>query len=159
MNLSPTLPKNIKATVNEIVEILSAEPSIAKLYKEWNKINREKLSLYYENKDTTVPLVDNKEFRSIKNAIIRAVMEMPVATCIVETAPISYQSMATTGGIVATLAKLIGEKWAAQQQHLQDQIDSRLQAKIDEKKQAMGLRTERTQKPNYQTREEYDMSM
>ena len=71
------LPKQIKATVNEIVAHLSAEPSIEELYKEWNKVNREKLSLYYENKDPTVPLVDNKEFRSIKNMIIRAVMEIP----------------------------------------------------------------------------------
>ena len=71
------LPKQIKATVNEIVAQLSTEPTIEELYKEWNKVNREKLSLYYENKDPTVPLVDNKEFRSIKNMIIRAVMEMP----------------------------------------------------------------------------------
>ena len=71
------LPKEIKATVNEIVTHLSHEPAIEELYKEWNKVNREKLSLYYENKDPTVPLVDNKEFRSIKNMIIKAVMEMP----------------------------------------------------------------------------------
>ena len=71
------LPKPIKATVNEIVAQLSTEPSIEALYKEWNKVNREKLSLYYENKDPTVPLVDNKEFRSIKNMIIKAVMDMP----------------------------------------------------------------------------------
>ena len=71
------LPKQIKTTVNDIVEHLSAEPAIEELYKEWNKVNREKLSLYYENKDPTVPLVDNKEFRSIKNMIIKAVMELP----------------------------------------------------------------------------------
>ena len=71
------LPKQIKATVNEIVDQLSMEPSIEELYKEWNKINREKLSLYFENKGPTVPLVDNKEFRSIKNIIIRAVMKLP----------------------------------------------------------------------------------
>ena len=66
------LPKAIKTTVNEIVTQLSSEPAIEELYKEWNKVNREKLSLYYENKDPTVSLVDNKEFRSIKNMIIRA---------------------------------------------------------------------------------------
>ena len=71
------LPKSIKATVNEVVAHLSHEPAIDELYKEWNKVNREKLSLYYENKDPTVPLVDNKEFRSIKNIIIKAVMELP----------------------------------------------------------------------------------
>ena len=71
------LPKQIKATVNEIVAHLATEPAIDELYKEWNKVNREKLSLYYENIDPTVPLVDNKEFRSIKNMIIKAVMELP----------------------------------------------------------------------------------
>ena len=71
------LPKQIKATVNEIVSHLSSEPAIEELYEEWNKVNREKLSLYYENKDPTIPLVDNKEFRSIKNMIIKAVMELP----------------------------------------------------------------------------------
>lgn len=71
------LPKHIKATVNEIVAHLSTEPTIEELYKEWNKVNQEKLSLYFENKDPTVPLVENKEFRSIKNMIIRAVMDMP----------------------------------------------------------------------------------
>lgn len=72
------LPKQIKATVNEIVAQLSTEPTIEELYKEWNTVNREKLSLYYESKGPTVPLVNNKEFRSIKNMIIRAVMEMPL---------------------------------------------------------------------------------
>ena len=71
------LPKEIKATVNDVASHLATEPAIEELYKEWNKVNREKLSLYYENKDPTVPLVDNKEFRSIKNMIIRAVMELP----------------------------------------------------------------------------------
>ena len=44
-------------------------------------------------------------------------------------------------------------------QRLQGQIDSKLQAKINEKKQALGLRTERTQTPSYQTQDEYDMSI
>lgn len=153
------LPKSIKATVNEIVAVLSEEQAIAGLYKEWNKVNREKLSLYYENKAPTVPLVDNKEFRSIKNMIIKAVMEMPTDSLMVENPSVSHQAVVAAGGIVASLAKLIGEKCAVQRQRLQEQIDSRLQAKIDEKKQALGLHTERTQKPSYQSQEEYDMSM
>ena len=76
-NVYGYLPKPIKTTVNEIVAQLSTEPSIEELYKERNKDNREKLSLYYENKDSTVPLADNKEFRSIKNIIIKAVMKLP----------------------------------------------------------------------------------
>ena len=194
------LPKEIKATVNEIVAHLSAEPAIEELYKEWNKINREKLSLYYENKDPTVPLVDNKEFRSIKNMIIKAVMELPPDVEIahtesskedsdVETLRISTQSYEedpvlkipkppdpvpifipsskpiprntteVTKGILGALARLIGNKCMDHRQALQGQIDHRLKQQINEKKLAMGLKIENTQKPSYQTEEEYEQSM
>ena len=194
------LPKPIKSTVNEIVAQLSSEPAIEELYKEWNKINREKLSLYYENKDPTVPLVDNKEFRSIKNMIIKAVSEMPEAPGPVITAqseeipddeyiqihprvseetttseppasadlpplviryeePIPTDIVATAKEIIGALAKLIGDKCMAHRQGLQGQIDQKLQSKINEKKLAMGLKTEVTQKASYQTEETYEMSM
>ena len=194
------LPKQIKATVNEIVTHLSSEPTIEELYKEWNKANREKLSLYYENKDPTVPLVDNKEFRSIKNMIIRAVMEMPpeveiaqsavsekdnddepiqirlrlypeeVATLIPRSAeplpivirhekPVPRGTMAVTKGIIGALARLIGNKCMDHQRALQSQIDHRLKQQMNEKKLAMGLKIENTQKASYQTEEEYEQSM
>lgn len=198
------LPKSIKATVNEIVNLLAGEPGIEKLYEEWNKINREKLSLYYENEDSTVPLVDNKEFRCIKNTIIKTVMEMPqdvrmrpvksvreqvIQLCpgnisptddplddgrdstnssvspetkqatIEIPKPVTQHTAAVATGIIGALARLIGDKCMAHRQSLQGQIDSKLRAKINEKKQALGLRTEQTQKPTYQTQEEYDMSM
>ena len=194
------LPKEIKATVNEIVAYLSAEPAIEELYKEWNIVNREKLSLYYENKDPTVPLVDNKEFRSIKNMIIRTVKELPPDVEIAhseatkednddEATPIHprvnveepvlkipkasdftpvvnhhkeavpHNTMAVTKGIIGTLARLIGDKCMAHRQSLQGQIDHRLKQQINEKKLAMGLKIEGTQKPSYQTEEEYEQSM
>ena len=194
------LPKQIKATVNEIVVQLSTEPAIADLYKEWNKVNREKLSLYYENKDPTVPLVDNKEFRSIKNMIIKAVMEMPPDVEIahsevskednddetisplprfyveelilrIPTAPdippvvihrkepISLDAKTAAKGIIGALARLIGDKYMAHRQSLKGQIDHRLKQQINEKKLAMGLKIESTQKASYQTEEEYEQSM
>ena len=194
------LPKSTKATVNEIAAQLSAEPAIEKLYKEWNEINREKLSLYYENKDPTIPLEDNKEFRSIKNMIIKAVSEMPetpgsvitaqseenpdgevtqiralvaeetttseppvsagpppIAIHYKEPAPLDFT--ATAKEIIGALARLIGDKCMAHRQSLQRQIDQKLQSKINEKKRAMGLKTEVTQKASYQTEETYEMSM
>ena len=194
------LPKQIKATVNEIVSHLATEPAIEELYKEWNKVNREKLSLYYENKDPTVPLVDNKEFRSIKNMIIKAVMELPpdveISTSDVPkedngdepiqfrprfyeeetrpTPPISatpppivthYEeatrpnTVAVAKGITGSLARLIGDKYMAHQHTLQGQIDHRLKQQINEKKLAMGLKIESTQKASYQTEEEYEQSI
>ena len=43
------LPKSIKETVNNIVAELARNKNLAKLYSKWNEINREKLSLYYDN--------------------------------------------------------------------------------------------------------------
>ena len=194
------LPKEIKATVNDIVSHLATEPAIKELYKEWNKVNREKLSLYYENKDSAVPLVDNKEFRSIKNMIIKAVMEMPPDVEIIiseanresnddepiqirphfyeeepvlinpktpnpppiaiqHKKPIPRNTMAVTKGIIGALARLIGDKCMVHRQALQGQIDHRLKQQINEKKLAVGLKIERTQKASYQTEEEYEQSM
>ena len=194
------LPKPIKATVNEIVAHLASEPAIEELYKEWDKVNREKLSLYYENKDPTIPLVDNKEFRSIKNMIIRAIMELPPDVEIAhseatkedndeetirpfprfyeeepilkipkppEPTPIIIHpkdpeprnTLAAAKGILGALARLIGDKCVAHRQTLQGQIDHRLKQQINEKKLALGLKTEVTQKASYQTEEEYEQSM
>ena len=194
------LPKEIKTTVNEIVAYLSAEPSIEELYKEWNNVNREKLSLYYENKDPTVPLVDNKEFRSIKNMIIQAVLELPPdveiahsevskednddepkqilprfyekepvlkiptvpnspSVVIHHKEPSPHNTVVAAKGIINTLARLIGDKYMAHRKSLQGQIDHRLKLQINEKKLAMGLKIESTQKASYQTEEEYEQSM
>ena len=57
------------------------------------------------------------------------------------------------------MARLIGDKCIAHQQTLQGQIDHRLKQQINEKKMAMGLKIEGTQKTSYQTEEEYEMSM
>ena len=158
------------------------------------------MSLYYENKDPTVPLVDNKEFRSIKNMIIRAVMELPLDVEIAASEvsngkndddPIQFRprfyeeeirpippisatpppivthyeeatrpnTVAVAKGIIGSLARLIGNKYMAHRQILQGQIDHRLKQQINEKKLAMGLKIESTQKASYQTEEEYEQSM
>lgn len=70
------LPKNIKQTVNDIVVELAKDERIADLYAEWNKANHEKLSVYYDKKKPDIPLEDNKEFRDIKNAVIRSTVLM-----------------------------------------------------------------------------------
>ena len=64
------LPKNIKKTVDDIVREISKDEGIAKLNAEWNRINREKLSMYHEKETPDIPLVENKELRSIKNSVI-----------------------------------------------------------------------------------------
>ena len=57
------------------------------------------------------------------------------------------------------MARLIGDKYMAHRQTLQGQIDHRLKQQINEKKLAMGLKIDSTQKPSYQTEEAYEQSM
>ena len=64
------LPKNVKQTVDDIVREIAKDENISELNAEWNRINREKLSLYHDRETPDIPIVVNKEFRSIKNAVI-----------------------------------------------------------------------------------------
>ncbi|MCM1333928.1 MAG: relaxase MobL [Eubacterium sp.] len=70
------LQKSDKIVVDAIVKELAKDSRIADFYAEWNNINRQKLSIYHNKPDPDIPLEDNKEFRSIKNAIIKAVVEL-----------------------------------------------------------------------------------
>ena len=59
---------------------------------------------------------------------------------------------------IQNLRRKLFEIYMAHQQTLQGQIDHRLKQQINEKKLAMGLKIESTQKASYQTEEEYEMS-
>lgn len=134
------LPKNIKQTVDSIVAELAKDERIAELYYEWNKANREKLSVYYDKKKPDIPLEENKEFRNIKNAVIRsAVLMMKTEQ---QGQPVSVNS--SIGNLVVQLAKAIASSCHKRRAKLSAQMDSKLKSKIEQKKQAHGLKTDRS---------------
>ena len=65
------LPKEVKAQVDEIVDRLAQLPEVAACYEEWWKLKDEIASYYGRNTPPHQPLVQQKEFRAIKNFIIR----------------------------------------------------------------------------------------
>ena len=65
------LPKEVKAQVDEIVERLAQLPEVAACYEQWWKLKDEIASYYGRNTPPHQPLVQQKEFRAIKNFIIR----------------------------------------------------------------------------------------
>lgn len=140
------LPKSIKEIVNSIVAELANDKNLAKLYSKWNEINREKLSLYYDNEKPDIPLEDNKEFRSIKNYILKSVNLLSKATPSYEIDKSSVEQ--TFSGIVLTLAKLIANSCKRKRAKLFGQVDSKLKSKLEEKKLARGLKTDRTVNQN-----------
>ena len=150
------LPLEVKDTVNKIVIELAKNDDIAKLYSEWNRVNKEKLSLYYDKKKPDIPLEDNKEFRSIKNMIIKAAVEI-----IQSSADENYTHQTITTAIrnlAKALCLLISQSYTKKLSKLNKQIDSKLKSKIEQKKAAHGLKTDYSV-IEYSEDDEQDMSM
>lgn len=65
------LKKPLKAMVDSVVDELENIPEVAACYQAWNAIRDEQESYYHQSPRQHLPLSQQKEFRSIKNAVIR----------------------------------------------------------------------------------------
>lgn len=65
------LPKEIKAQVDEIVDRLAQLPEVAACYDQWWRLKDEIATYYGRNTPPHQPLVQQKEFRTIKNMVIQ----------------------------------------------------------------------------------------
>ena len=70
------LKLDIKKTVDEIFSKLSDNESIKKMYELWREMEQQKHDIYSSAKVQFPNLVDNKEFRSVKNMIVQTVWQM-----------------------------------------------------------------------------------
>ncbi|MBK6087904.1 MobP3 family relaxase [Ruminococcus difficilis] len=147
------LPKPTKDLVDKIIHEIAKDEGIAALYSKWNEINREKLSLYHEKETPDIPLEDNKEFRSIKNDLLRA---FKILSQLPPENPVNAaQVKASASGILLQLAKLIAQSCQRKRAKLRSQVDSKLLSAIEEKKRAHGLKTDKSAQSNDDSEEEY----
>ncbi len=147
------LPKPTKDLVDKIIHEIAKDEGIAALYSKWNEINREKLSLYHEKETPDIPLEDNKEFRSIKNDLLRA---FKILSQLPPENPVSAAQVVThTSGLLTKLAKLIAQSCQRKRAKLHSQVDSKLLSAIEEKKRAHGLKTDRSVQSSDDSEEEY----
>ncbi|MBP8593974.1 MAG: SEL1-like repeat protein [Ruminococcus sp.] len=70
------LPKEIKQTVDDIFFLLSQNEDIQKLYDKWCEFEKAKYKMYTQKDKDFPDLINNKEFRSVRNMIIRTIMKM-----------------------------------------------------------------------------------
>ncbi len=70
------LQPNVKKTVDQIVAELAKNPVLKKMYEEWCVLEQQKYETYTSAVQKFPPLEENKVFKPIKNAVIRAVLEM-----------------------------------------------------------------------------------
>ncbi len=132
------LPKKIKNTVNDILIELMKDKKLSALYDKWNEINNEKLSLYYDNKNKSIPIEDNKEFRSIKNKIIQAVLNM---NCNI---PYEKWNFSDNGMLLSSVMSILADMFSTSARkrfdNLNNQIDRKQLSKEQEKRLAHGLK-------------------
>jgi len=70
------LPKAVKKTVDEIVNELGNLPDVAACYAVWNQLRDEIESYYKDTPRQHLPLSQQKEFRAIKNIVVREAAQL-----------------------------------------------------------------------------------
>ena len=132
------LPKKTKDIVNEILKEMMNDENLSALYDKWNEINNKKLSLYYDNKNKSIPIEDNKEFRSIKNKIIQAVLNM---NCNIPYQKWHYSDNGMIlSSVVSLLADMLSVSAKKRFDNLNNQMDRKQLSREQEKRLAHGLK-------------------
>ena len=70
------LDKNTKSLVNDIVKMLGADTQIAELYDSWYRYKCEIYRTYTDEMPEKIPIEENKEFKSIRNAVVKCAAEI-----------------------------------------------------------------------------------
>ena len=70
------LPKETKALVNEIVKMLGNDPQLSELYESWYGYKCETVRTYTDIMPDKIPIEENEEFKSIRNAVVSAVRDI-----------------------------------------------------------------------------------
>lgn len=79
------LQPNVKKTVDQIVAVLAQNSVLKKMYEQWCELERQKYETYTNAVPKLPPLEENKVFKPIKNAVIKAVSEIDFSVPNMET--------------------------------------------------------------------------
>lgn len=172
------LKLDVKAIVDSIVDEFSNDDRIKKLYDLWYEQKENTIRTYTDEIPDRIPLAQNKEFKSIKNAIIKEALKLNLTENVVEksensdnesvTKPFEYEentsaesvfdsdrgvlyprySIKTNRNSVAVsslyllryLCNIIQNQLRFEEKQKVQRTDRKLQQKINDKKQAQGLK-------------------
>lgn len=172
------LKPDVKALVDSIVEELASDDRIKKLYDLWYEQKENTIRTYTDEIPDRIPLTQNKEFKSIKNAVIKEALKLNLTEDEVEKNentdeeavlnPFEYEentsaesvfdsdrgvlyphySTKTNRNSVAVsslyllryLCNIIQNQLRFEEKQKAQRTDKKLQQKINDKKQARGLK-------------------
>lgn len=172
------LKPDVKALVDSIVEELANDIRIKKLYDLWYEQKENTIRTYTDEVPDRIPLVQNKDFKSIRNAVIKEALKVNLTEDEAEeikntdeesvSNPFEYEentsvesvfdsgrgvlyphySIKTNRNSVAVsslyllryLCNMIQNKLRFEEKQKAQSTDKKLQQKINDKKQAQGLK-------------------
>lgn len=172
------LKLDVKAIVDSIVDELSNDDRIKKLYDLWYEQKENTIRTYTDEIPDRIPLVQNKEFKSIKNAVIKEALKLNLTEDVVEksensdnesvTKPFEYEentsaesvfdsdrdvlyprysiktnrksAVASSLYLLRYLCNIIQNQLRFEEKQKAQRTDKKLQQKINDKKQARGLK-------------------
>lgn len=172
------LKPDVKAMVDSIVEELANDSRIKKLYGLWYEQKENTIRTYTDEMPDRIPLVQNKDFKSIKNAVIKEALKLNVTEDEAEESentdeesvsnPFEYEentsaesvfdsdrgvlyprySIKTNRNSVTVsslyllryLCNMIQSRLRFEEKQKAQMTDKKLQQKINDKKQAQGLK-------------------
>lgn len=157
------LKPDVKAIVDSIVEELASDDRIKKLYDLWYEQKENTIRTYTDEMPDRIPLAQNKEFKSIKNAVIKEALKLNLTEDELEyeenTSSEStfdsdrgvlypHYSIKTNRNSVAVsslyllryLCNIIQNQLRFEEKQKAQRTDKKLQQKINDKKQAQGLK-------------------
>lgn len=73
------LDKDTKKMVDEIVRMIAGDERIAELYDLWHKCRCETFRTYTDAMPEKIPLEENKEFKSIRNEVVKIASDLKIA--------------------------------------------------------------------------------
>ena len=135
------LRPELKALVNQIVDELAKDERIAQLYNLWYQDKQAARNVYDERPLQRVPLSENPDFKPIRNAVVRAAVEL-------EREQSEVQRPAYTPPLLPMATRLlrqVGQIFAHQfslDTPITRLVDKKLRQKIAEKKLAHGQKLE-----------------
>ena len=145
------LKADVKTLIDSIVDESAKDNRISMLYDLWYEQRENVLRTYNSNLPERVPLSQNKEFKSLKNAIIQEAMNLVLdnqrQSVAADDAEPQHRYSPTAGSadIGMNALRLLQQTSQILQNELQPiyqdrSVDRKLRRKINEKKQAQGLR-------------------
>ena len=147
------LSKSVKETVNDIFAEIARNDSIQQLYEKWCELERQKYKTYTQKEKDFPPFTENKVFHSIRNEIIRQVLNADVQHdhSVENLLPRdnSVHLSSTAFGLLNAVASCIRDDYNQRFHFNRAIVDRKLRRLIGEKKQAHGLQYEPEQSQEY----------